>query len=174
MALGNKNIVFIGFMACGKTMISREVARRLGMRRVSTDELIEEREGLPITQIFARSGEAYFRRVEAAVVKECAALSGVVIDCGGGVAMNEENMQALNATGVTFYLNASPEAIYRRTKGRTDRPLLNVPNPLARIKELLAVRDPHYRKAQHVVDSSNDDVARVAHGILLILDIHGK
>ena len=168
----NKNIVLVGFMACGKTYTSRELAQQLGLKRVSTDELIEEREGRSITQIFLVSGEPYFREREREIVKECAAKSGLVIDCGGGVAADEANFNALNATGISFYLEASPEAIHRRTKGRTDRPLLNVKDPLKKIKELLAKRDPHYRKAHYVVDSNEDNIGKVVHEILHILKTH--
>jgi shikimate kinase len=170
--LKNKNIVLVGFMACGKTFTSRELAQQLGLKRVSTDELIEEREGRSITQIFLVSGEPYFREREREIVKECAAKSGLVIDCGGGVAADEANFNALNATGISFYLEASPEAIHRRTKGRTDRPLLNVKDPLKKIKELLAKRDPHYRKAHYVVDSNEDNIGKVVHEILYILQTH--
>ena len=171
--LKNKNIVLVGFMACGKTFTSRELAKQLGLKRVSTDELIEAREGRSIAQIFLVSGEPYFRAREREVVNECAARSGLVIDCGGGVAADEANFNALNATGISFYLEASPEAIHRRTKGRTDRPLLNVKDPLEKIKELLAKRDPHYRKAHYVVDSNEDNIGKVVHEILHILKTHG-
>ena len=167
-----KNIILVGFMASGKTVSSRELAKRLGRERVSTDELIEARERRSVAEIFAQSGEPYFRQVERDVVKECAARSGLVVDCGGGVAVNAENFNALKATGISFYLDASPEAVYRRTKGRTDRPLLNVPDPLAKIKELLAVRDPHYRQADHVIDSNDDDIGKVVDEILRILNTH--
>ena len=170
--LGNKNIVLVGFMACGKTFTSRELAVRLGRERVSTDELIEAQEGRAIADIFAQSGEPYFRDVERQVVLACARRQGLVIDCGGGVAVNEANFNALKTTGVSFYLYASPEAIFRRTRGRTDRPLLNVPDPMEKIKDLLARRDPHYRRADHVVDSSEDNIPKVVDEILRILKTH--
>ena len=161
-----KNIVLVGFMACGKTFVSRELARRLNCERVSTDELIEQREGRSIPDIFAQSGEPYFRQVEREIVALLAARENLIIDCGGGVAANEVNLNALKQKGVSFYLQASPEAIYRRTKGKTDRPLLNVPDPLSKIQELLAKRDPHYRKADFVVDSNEDNITKVVDAIL--------
>ncbi|MFH0753600.1 MAG: shikimate kinase [Candidatus Omnitrophota bacterium] len=167
--LKSKNIVLVGFMACGKTFTSRELARQLNRERVSTDELIVAREKRSIADIFVQSGESYFRQVEREVVLECAGREGLVIDCGGGVAANEENFNALKVTGISFYLNASPEAIHRRTKGGTDRPLLNVDDPMTKIKELLAKRDPFYRKADHIVDSSEDNIPKVVNEILHIL-----
>ncbi len=170
MGILSQNIVLVGFMASGKTLSSKEIAIRLGRERVSTDDLIVEHEQMPITEIFAKKGEAYFRDVERAVVRDCAARSGLVIDCGGGVAVFEENWAALKPNGVSFYLYASPESVLRRTKGKTDRPLLNVEDPLSKIKELLAKRDPHYRKADFVVDSNEDDIGKVVNVILALLE----
>jgi shikimate kinase len=165
----DKNIVLIGFMASGKTLSSKELARRLKRKRVSTDELIVEREKKSIAEIFAQSGEPYFRKLEREVVLEVAAQKSLVIDCGGGVVMDPENLQALKAHGIVFFLEAAPEAIYRRIKGQKDRPLLNVDNPLVKIRTLLAERDPHYRMAHHVVDSNSDNIGKVVDDILNIL-----
>lgn len=164
-----KNIVLVGFMACGKTFTSRELAIRLGRERVSTDELIELKENRTIPQIFAESGEPYFRQIERQVVSEVAARQGLIIDCGGGVAKDEVNFSALKRTGISFYLFASPEAVFRRTRGKTDRPLLNVSDPLAKIRQLLAERDPHYRKADFLIDSNEDNIGKVVDDILKII-----
>jgi len=169
MSIPLQNIVLVGFMASGKTFTSKELARRLGMERVSTDDLIVDREKMPITDIFAQKGEPYFREIERAVVRECARRRGLVIDCGGGVAAFDENWAALRPNSISFYLYAAPESVHRRTKGKTDRPLLNVDDPLSKIKELLAKRDPHYRKADFVVDSNEDNIGKVVHAIISIL-----
>lgn len=166
MDIGGRNIVLVGFMACGKTFVSRELAKRLGHTRVSTDELIEEREKRCIADIFAQSGEPYFRQIEKEVVREVASRHDLIVDCGGGVAASDENFSALQANGISFYLYASPESVYRRTRGKTDRPLLNVPDPLGKIKELLAKRDPCYRKARFIVDSNEDNIGKVVDDIL--------
>lgn len=169
MLNSTRNIVLVGFMACGKTFTSRELARRLNRERVSTDELIEQREGRSIPDIFSQSGEPYFRQVERQAVAEAAGRENLVIDCGGGVARDPANFSALRKSGIIFYLYASPEAVYRRTRGRTDRPLLNVSDPLAKIKELLAERDPHYRQADFLIDSNEDNINKVVDDILDIL-----
>ncbi|MBF0387698.1 MAG: shikimate kinase [Candidatus Omnitrophica bacterium] len=169
MILSTRNIVLIGFMACGKTFTSRELARRLDRERVSTDEMIVQLEQRSIADIFAQSGEPYFREVERRVVASVAARQGLIIDCGGGVARDPVNLQALKATGVSFYLQASPEAIFRRTKGKVDRPLLNVSDPLTTINKLLAERDPHYRQADFLIDSNEDNISQVVNAILAIL-----
>lgn len=165
----SRNIVLIGFMASGKTFTSRELARRLNLERVSTDEMIEASESRRIADIFAQSGEPYFRQLERDLVRRLSERQGLVIDCGGGVAADEENLANLKRSGISFYLYSSPESVYRRTKGKADRPLLNVPDPLAKIKELLAKRDPHYRKADFLIDSNEDDIGKVVDEILSIL-----
>ncbi len=169
----DKNIVLVGFMASGKTFSSRELARRLGRERVSTDEMIEQREKMLIADIFATKGESYFRQVEKEVVRDVSSRNNLVIDCGGGVAVNEENFNMLKKSGVSFYLYASPESVYRRTKGKSDRPLLNVPDPLGKIRELLANRDPHYRQADFIVDSNEDNIGKVVDEIFKLLSKDG-
>jgi shikimate kinase len=164
-----KNIVLVGFMASGKTLSSKELAERLGRERVSTDELIEQKEARSVREIFSKSGEPYFRQLEKDAVRELSARRNLVIDCGGGVFANADNINALKASGICFYLYASPESVYRRTKGKTDRPLLNVEDPLEKIRKLLAERDPHYRMAHHVVDSNDDNIGKVVDDILKIL-----
>jgi shikimate kinase len=169
MSVPEKNIVLVGFMASGKTFVSRELSRRLGRERVSSDELIVSREGLAIADIFAGKGEPYFRQVERQVIAGLSVRGGLVIDCGGGVAVDPDNMKALRQRGVLFYLEVSPQTVHRRTKGRSDRPLLNVEDPLQKIQQLLALRDPHYRQADFVVDSNEDNIGKVVDEILSIL-----
>ena len=147
-----KNIVLIGFMGAGKTLVSQKLAQTLGWERVSTDEMIEEREQHTISDIFSDSGEPYFRAIEAEVVRDVVMRRGLVIDCGGGVVLNEDNVATLRRSGTIFYLKASPEVIYERVKDDTNRPILNVANPAAKIAELLAQRHPLYMEADHVIE----------------------
>ena len=88
-----KNIILTGFMGAGKSLISRHLADMLGREVVSTDDLIEEREERTINDIFERSGEAYFRELEAAVVRDIAQKENLIIDCGGGIVLNPENIE---------------------------------------------------------------------------------
>ena len=142
-----KNIVLVGFMGAGKTVTARVLAKRLGRVLVSTDEEIIRKEGRAITDIFRDSGEAYFRDVEQRTVRELSARSGLVIDCGGGVVLNKANLDALKAGGTVIYLKTSPEVVYARVKDQTHRPLLNVDDPLQKIKDLLATRASFYAQA---------------------------
>ena len=167
--MDNKNIAFVGFMACGKTAVSREIAAALGRRLVSTDELIVERDGRQITKIFEESGEEFFRTLEAEIVEEISSQDGLIIDCGGGVILNQSNVDNLKKNGTLIYLSVSPELVHARTKGRNDRPLLNVDDPLSKIKELLGARKPFYEKADVTIDANNKVIGEVCHEILELL-----
>ena len=161
-----RNIILVGFMGTGKSAVAREVAKRRGARYCSTDELIEEREGMKIAEIFAKKGEAYFRGVEVSVVGEVSREAGLVIDAGGGIMTRDENVAALKESGTLISLTARVDVIHGRTKGRTHRPLLNVPDPRAKIEELLAARASYYAKADHAIDTSDLTISQVADKVL--------
>ncbi len=168
-----KNIVLIGFMGTGKTTIAKALALETGMKYVSTDALIEEREEKPISDIFKYEGEAHFREVERDVVNEVSKSFNQVIDAGGGVVLNEENILNLKQTGIVFCLWASPEEVLGRTKKYTHRPLLNVKDPLAKIKELLEYRRPFYEKADHKIDTEDGNIDEIVKKIKRMMDGRG-
>lgn len=157
-----KNIILVGFMGTGKTAVGKELAKRLKMRFVDTDILIEEREGMKIADIFALKGEPCFRMVEREVIKEISARSGLVIAAGGGVMIDEENVKNLKSSGVMVCLSATADKILERTKGHTHRPLLNVGDPKEKISELLAKRAEYYARADHGIDTTSLSVGEVA------------
>ena len=163
------NIVMVGFMGAGKTTISYKLAEILGLKYVSTDELIEKREKRKIKEIFARDGEQYFRKVEKEVVKEVTGQDDQVIDAGGGVVLDGENMEMLKKNGIVICLSARPEVILERMKDKNDRPLLNVPDRLERIKQLLQYREPFYKQAHFTIDTSDLDVNEVIKKILQVI-----
>jgi shikimate kinase len=161
--MSNKNIVLLGFMGSGKSTVGRLIAETLGMEYVNTDAIIEERSGISINEIFRDKGEDYFRKMERQVVKDISMMTNAVIDAGGGVVINEANLRHLKANGLLFCLNASAEEIYRRTKSHAHRPLLNVPDPLKEIKEIIERRRSFYKKADYQIDTDGrtpEDVAR--------------
>ena len=152
------NIVLTGFMGTGKSVVGKELAKRLGMSYLSTDELIEKREGTKILAIFQKKGEEYFRQVETQIIKEVASLDNYVISSGGGVVLRGENVTALKKNGFIVCLSASPEVILQRTANNRNRPLLRlleVDDQKKRIKELLEIRKPFYDKADFRIDTSN-------------------
>lgn len=161
-----RNIVLIGFMGTGKTTIATQVARVLKMRYVSTDDLIEKREKRTINEIFTTEGEDYFRDVESAVVRELSAMEGLVIDTGGGVVIREENMAILKSGGAVICLNADEETVMTRTKKYKHRPLLNVEDPKARIRSLLAKRSPLYARADHTINTGELTIRQVVEKVI--------
>lgn len=161
-----KNIVLTGFMGTGKTEVGRLLARKLGYKFIDADSVIEEDQKMPITEIFKRFGEPYFRDIESKVIKRLSEMEGVVISTGGGAVLRQENMDNLRKNGIIICLMASPETIYERTKKDTSRPLLQVENPLQRIKELLDFRRPYYEKADIMIDTDGKTPEEVAREIL--------
>lgn len=161
-----KNIVLTGFMGTGKTEVGRLLARLLGYNFVDADSVIEEDQKMPITEIFKRFGEPHFRDIESEVIKRLSEMERVVVSTGGGAVLRQENMDNLRKKGIIICLMASPETIYERTKYDSSRPLLQVENPLQRIKELLDFRRPYYEKADIMIDTDGKTPEEVAQEIL--------
>ena len=134
------NIILTGFMGTGKTAVGREVAARLGRPFVDLDDLIVQRAGKSIPEIFAQDGEPAFRALEAAICGEMAAPAGLVIATGGGAVVNPANREALAAGGTVICLEADLDTILQRVGRGDDRPMLAGPDRVARIRELLAAR----------------------------------
>lgn len=165
-ASDQRNIVLTGFMGTGKTRVGIELARRLGRKLVDVDTEIERTEGVRISDIFAQRGEAGFREIETAKVREISLRSGLIVSTGGGVVLKDENMEALREKGVIVCVTASPETILERTGKRTNRPLLDVADPMARIVELLEERRPFYENADITVATDGKTPIQVAEEIL--------
>jgi len=161
-----KNIVLVGFMGAGKSVVSKQLATRLKRERVSTDELIEQREGRAISDIFQKDGEAYFRSLEKQVVAELTSRDGLVIDCGGGIVLAAVNIDNLRKNGVVFYLKADPQTIYERIKDEKHRPLLADGDPKKKISDILAQRKPFYEKADVTVATEGKTAEQVVDEII--------
>lgn len=161
-----RNIYLVGLMGAGKTTVGRQLAKRLARPFFDSDHEIVERTGVPIPTIFEIEGEDGFRRREAQTIHELSGSNSIVLATGGGVVLNPENRRLLHDTGWVVYLNVPPRLLYERTRHDRNRPLLNVPDPLARLEELHAARDPLYREAAHLVV---DGTHLVASGIVQYL-----
>jgi shikimate kinase len=153
-----RTIVLMGFMGTGKSEVGRRLAQRLGRAFVDTDQLVEERAGKRVAEIFADDGEPAFRALERAAVADAAARSGVVVAVGGGAVLDPENVRLLRDAGVLVYLTARPQVILRRVGDTKHRPLLR-DDPKGTIDRLLAERGPVYAAAADVtVDTSEHTV----------------
>lgn len=146
-------------MGAGKTTVGRQLAKRLGRSFLDSDHEIVARTGVPIPTIFEIEGEEGFRRREAQTISEVTEASEIVLATGGGVVLNPDNRRRLHETGWVVYLNVPPALLYERTRHDRNRPLLNVPNPMARLEELYAARDPLYREIAHIVVDGSHLVA---------------
>ena len=147
------NLALIGFMGTGKTSIGRLVAEHLHFAFVDTDELIESSTGKTIADIFAQQGEPAFRELEARVVTELATRTRTVISTGGGLPVNPANLARLKEHALVICLWASPEKIFERVRNQHHRPLLHDADPLAKIRSLLAAREPFYRQADVLINT---------------------
>lgn len=164
----------VGMPGSGKSTVGRQLARRLGLPFFDSDALIEQRLGCSIREYFAREGEAAFRDVEQQVIADLAAGPHAVVATGGGAVLREANRQKLREAGRVIYLRSSPEELHRRVRHDTQRPLLQVADPLGRLRSLHAERDPLYREAAHFhVDTGRPSVPMLVNMIIMQLELAG-
>ncbi|HXK34190.1 MAG TPA: shikimate kinase [Dehalococcoidia bacterium] len=159
-----------GFMATGKSRVARALAAALDWAAVDIDTMVTERAGEPVRAIFARGGEAAFRALEAEAVQQAAALERVVIATGGGTVLAEANRARMRQRGFVVCLDARPETIAARIAQSgehiSERPLLAGGDPLARIRELKAQRQPLYDEADLVIETDELTPDEVTHRIV--------
>lgn len=167
------SISLIGLPGSGKSTVGRQLARRLGLSFVDSDQAIEQRIACPIREFFEREGEQSFRDVEQAVLEELSRQPGVLAT-GGGAVLRKINRERLRARGQVVYLKSTPEDLMRRLRNDTQRPLLQVSDPLQRLRDLQAQRDPLYREAAHfVIDTGRPSVAQLVKMIVMQLELAG-
>jgi shikimate kinase len=169
-----KNIVLVGFMGTGKSCVGQFLARQLGWQFIDLDEQVEQTVGMSIAEYFEKFGEAAFRDQESAAVAAVAAKSQVVLATGGGVVLRQKNIDRLKTSGILVCLSASENEIVARTQGDRLRPLLNRPDRVEVIRELLALRQPQYRQADYWIETDGKPLAAVAATILQILREEGQ
>ncbi len=144
------------------------------MSFLDSDHLIEQRIGCSIRSFFEREGEAAFRDVEEEVISDLVAQGGGVLATGGGAVLRPANRQRLHAGGSVVYLHVLPDELFRRLKRDTQRPLLQVADPLARLREMYEQRDPLYRGTAHfVVEAGRSSAATLANMVLMQLELAG-
>jgi len=153
-------------MGTGKTEVGKELSRLLDMKLIDVDTEIEKSRKLTINDIFKKFGEPRFREIETEMIKNLSEKKNIIISTGGGAVLKQENMNALRKNGVIVCLTASPETILKRTSRNNDRPLLQVENPLKKIKELLNFRKPFYEKADIIINTNDKTPLQIAEEII--------
>lgn len=167
-------IACVGLPGSGKSTVGRQLARRLGLRFVDSDQVIELRLGCSIREYFEREGEDSFRDVEEQVLDELTLTQSAVVSTGGGAVLRASNRRRLQERTITFYLHSTPEEVFKRLRHDQNRPLLQVADPLARLRDLYRVRDPLYRQSAHfVIETGRPSVASLVNMIVMQLELSG-
>jgi len=167
-------ISLIGMPGGGKSTLGRQLGRRLGVAFCDSDAVIERRIGCSIREFFDREGEEAFRDIEQTVIAELVSSAQGVLATGGGVVLREANRVALQEGSTVVYLRSTPEELFRRLRHDTQRPLLQVKDPLARLRSLFQVRDPLYRSIAHyVIETGRPSASHLTNMLLMQLELAG-
>lgn len=167
-------IALIGLPGSGKSTVGRQLARRLQLPFIDSDQELEAKLGCSIKDYFAHEGEERFRDAEQQVIDALTQGQSCVLSTGGGVVLRSVNRQHLHQRCRVVYLNSHPEELFRRLKRDTTRPLLQVDDPLAKLRELYAQRDPLYRQTAHfVIDTGRPSVSMLVSMIVMQLELSG-
>jgi shikimate kinase len=172
-ALGGRSVVLVGMMGAGKSTIGRRLSARLGLAFLDADGEIEAAAGMSIPDIFEIRGEPDFRDGEARVIARLLDSGPAVVATGGGAFMRQETRDRIRDKAVSIWLKADADIIMRRVKRRSDRPLLQTPDPEATVDRLIGEREPVYRQADLTVWSRDvphekivDECIEALHGLL--------
>lgn len=170
------NISLVGLPGGGKSTVGRQLARRIGARFIDSDAVLEERIGMPIRSFFEQYGETAFRDEEEAVIEELTRPVDEprIIATGGGAVLRPANRAHLHERTTVIYLRSSPEELYRRLRHDTQRPLLQVADPQAKLRELYEQRHPLYEEVAHYsVDTGRPSIATLVNMIMMQLEVAG-
>jgi shikimate kinase len=167
-------ISLVGMPGSGKSTVGKQLARQLGRPFADSDHELERRIGMPIKSYFERHGEAAFRDLEEEVVADLCVHQELVLATGGGAVLRPANRKALAGAGPVIYLRSTPEELFRRLRHDSQRPLLQVADPLRRLRDLFRDRDPLYREtAQFVIETGRPTVPTLVNMILMQLELAG-
>lgn len=147
--MNSKNIYLIGMMGSGKTVTGKALADLIDYTFVDLDAEIQAQEGRSIPEIFAGSGELYFRDVESSILGNFSKQERQVVAPGGGIVLREENVHCMKKTGTVVLLKASAESLWQRVRYSRDRPLLHKPDPFGTLRQILNDREGLYENACH-------------------------
>jgi shikimate kinase len=150
------------------------MGRRLGLPFLDSDNVIEQRLGCSIREFFDREGEERFRDIEQSVIDDLSKHHHGILSTGGGSVLREANRQNLRTRGKVIYLRSTPEEVFRRLKHDLQRPLLQVNDPLEKLRNLFQIRDPFYKETAHYVfDTGRPSINRLLNAIIAELDLQG-
>lgn len=162
----------MGLPGSGKSTVGRQLARRLNLSFTDSDHVIEQRLGCSIREFFEREGEEAFRDIEEAVILELTQGLAGVLATGGGAVLRPINRTRLRDAGKVVYLRSTPEEVFRRVRHDGNRPLLQVADPLGRLRSLYDARDPLYRETAHfIIETGRPSVATLVNMILMQLEL---
>ena len=167
-------VALVGLPGAGKSAVGRRLGQRLQLPFIDSDQVIEQRIGCSIREFFEREGETRFRDIEEAVIADLSASADGVVATGGGSVLREANRARLRDHFRVVYLRSTPEDLFRRLRHDVKRPLLQVADPLGRLRELHGLRDPLYRETAHdVVETGRPSVAMLVNMIVMQLELAG-
>jgi shikimate kinase len=167
-------LALVGLPGSGKSTVGRQLARRLALPFTDSDDAIEQRLGCSIRDYFEREGEARFRDIEESVIRDLAQGGPGVLATGGGAVLRAANREQLRAAGHVLYLRTTPEEVSRRLRHDRNRPLLQVDDPLQRLRKLYEERDPLYRETAHfVIETGRPSVSTLVNMVLMQLELAG-
>jgi shikimate kinase len=162
-----RSIALIGMMGMGKSVVGKALQQRTGLPRFDTDEIISSKLKTPIKKIFSTHGEERFRNLETETLRSIPLEEPAIIVTGGGIVLRAENIDLLRQLGTVVWLDADETTLRTRIRRLRDRPLLQTANPGATVSELLAAREPLYRRAADLrVDISQKNPEEIAELIL--------
>lgn len=165
-------LALVGLPGSGKSTVGRQLARRLAIPFFDSDHVIEQRLGCSIREFFEREGEARFRDIEQEELDRLTLGPACVLSTGGGSVLRPANRLHLHDRSRVVYLRSTPEEVFRRVRHDRNRPLLQVADPLQRLRDLYAVRDPLYRETAHfVIETGRPSVATLVNMILMQLEL---
>jgi shikimate kinase len=168
------NLILIGYRGSGKSTVGSRLAARLKMRFIDIDDLIEERQGVPISDIVKSHGWGHFRKMEASIIKEISNGDHLIIAPGGGAVLDADNVSVLRKNGVIIWLKADKQTLLKRMNQdpgtNTRRPTLTGKGTSEELKEVMSLREPIYERVSEIqIDTSTLDVEAVAENILTVL-----
>ena len=165
------NIFFIGFMGVGKTTVSSYLSNLLSRKKIDIDQCIAKREKMKIPEIFKKYGEEYFRNCETEVLKDLNSEDGVIISCGGGIVLKEENISLMKERGKIILLTSTPQTIFERVRYSDERPILNNNMNVNFISELMKKREENYlHAADLIIDTDKKSIEEVCEEIISSLN----